>query len=133
MFSFTRGVSLAGILALFLLSGCNNTLNPLCGSARPVPLIGSLNPTSVTFAQVQSGVTITVNGSNFVSSSEVVVNNTPLAATVVSSTQLKVKLTTSEISAPGTVKIAVETPSGNTSDLGCDSGGTSSALELTVN
>ena len=30
------GLCLAGVLALGSL-GCNNTLNPLCGSARPVP------------------------------------------------------------------------------------------------
>jgi hypothetical protein len=30
------------------------------------------------------------------------------------------------------VKIAVETPAGNSSDLGCSSGGKSSALTLTV-
>jgi hypothetical protein len=45
---------------------------------------------------------------------------------------LKVKLSTDVISAPGSVKVAVQTPSGNTEDLGCTSGGTSSALILTV-
>ena len=73
-----------------------------------------------------------VSGSNFVSASEVVINSTPLAATVVSSQQLKVKLTTDVISAPGAVKVSVLTPSGNSGDLGCTSGGTSSVLTLTV-
>jgi hypothetical protein len=73
-----------------------------------------------------------VNGSNFVSASEVVINSTPLAATVVSSQQLKVKLTTDVISGPGAVKVSVLTPSGNSGDLGCTSGGTSSVLTLTV-
>ena len=74
-----------------------------------------------------------VNGSNFVSSSEVVVNSTPLAATVVSDHQLKVKLTPDVISGPGSVKVSVHTPSGNSGDLGCTSGGDSSILTLTVN
>jgi IPT/TIG domain len=121
------------VLGLVSLLGCNNTLNPLCGSARPVPVIGSLSPSSVTFAQVQAGVTITVNGNQFVSASQVMVNSTPIAATVLSAQKLTVKLSTDVISGPGTVKIMVKTPEGNSGDLGCTSGGRSSALMLTVN
>jgi hypothetical protein len=121
------------VLGAAMLSGCNNTLNPLCGSARPVPVIGSLSPPTMSFADVQDGATLTVNGSNFVSSTEVVINSTPLSATVVSDSILKVKLSTAEISAPGQVKVMAQTPSGNSGDLGCTSGGTSSALMLTVN
>jgi len=121
------------VMGLTFLLGCNNTLNPLCGSARPVPVIGSLSPNSVTFAQVQAGVTITVNGNQFVSASQVMVNSTPIAATVVSAQKLTVKLSTDVISGPGTVKVMVQTPAGNSGDLGCTSGGTSSALVLTVN
>jgi hypothetical protein len=116
-----------------LLLGCNNTLNPLCGSARPVPVIGSLSPSMVTFAQVQSGVTITVNGNQFVAASEVIVNSTAIAATVLSPQKLTVKLSTDVVSGPGTVKMMVQTPEGNSGNLGCTSGGTSSALVLTVN
>jgi len=127
-------LSLACLCTLALsVVGCNNTLNPLCSSARPMPVIGSLSPSTVSFAQVQSGTTLIVNGSHFVSSTEVLINSTPLAATVVSDTQLKVKLTTGVILAPGTVKVVVQTPAGNTEDLGCTSGGNSSALMLTVN
>ena len=133
MFFRNRSVSLAGLTALFLLAGCNNTLNPLCGSARPVPVIGSLAPSTVSFAQVQEGFVLVVNGSDFVSSSEVVINSTPLSSTVVSNEQLEVKLTTDVISAPGPVQVSVQTPSGNTGNLGCTSGGKSSALVLTVN
>ena len=124
-------LSFLGLLAVSLLA-CSNTLNPLCGSARPAPLIGSLSPNTMSFSDVQQGSTLTVDGSHFVSASEVLVNATPLAATVVSSQQLKIKLSSDVISGPGTVKIAVMTPAGNSSDLGCTSGGTSSALNLTV-
>jgi IPT/TIG domain len=129
------GMSFACLLALSLvvLPGCNNTLNPLCGSARPAPLIGSLSPSTVSFAQVQQGVMLTVNGSHFVSSSEILINSTPLGAVVVSDQELKVKLTTGVISGPGPVKVEVMTPSGNSGDLGCTSGGKSSVLVLTVN
>jgi IPT/TIG domain len=132
MLSRNCGFSLAGLLALFCLAGCNNTLNPLCGSARPMPVIGSLSPNPITFAQVQQGIVLTVNGSDFVSSSEVMINSTSLSATVVSDQQLTVKLTTDVISAPGQVKVSVMTPSGNSGDLGCTSGGQSSALALTI-
>ena len=121
------------VLGTSLLLGCNNTLNPLCGSARPAPVIASISPVTMSFAEVQQGTTLTVNGSQFVSSSEVVIDTKPLAATVVSPQQLKVKLSTDVIAAPGQVKVMVQTPSGNSGDLGCTSGGNSSVLMLTVN
>ena len=132
--SRTCALSLAVLLAIFFLPGCgNNTLNPLCGSARPAPLIGSLSPSTMTFSDVQLGDTLIVNGSHFVAASQVVINTTPLSATIVSDKQLRVKLSSDIISGPGTVKVGVLTPSGNSGDLGCTSGGTSSVLTLTVN
>jgi hypothetical protein len=133
MFSRNCSLPLAVLTVILLLAGCNNTLNPLCGSARPVPVIGSLAPSTVNFAQVQQGFVLVINGSDFVSSSEVVVNSIPLSSTVVSNEQLEVRLTTDVISAPGPVQVSVQTPSGNTGNLGCTSGGKSSALVLTVN
>jgi len=123
---------LAIAVVAFSAVGCNNTLNPLCGSARPAPLIGALSPSTVQFTQVQNGMNLVVTGSNFVSASQVLVGATPLSAVIASPTKLTVKLTTGVISGPGKVKIAVETPAGNSSDLGCSSGGKSSALTLTV-
>jgi hypothetical protein len=122
-----------GVLALALLvfQGCN-ALNPLCGSARPSPIIGSLSPNTITFAEVQQGFVLTVNGRQFVSSSVGVVNGTAQSTLVTSSTQLKITITTAAISAPGTAKVTVNTPGGNSSSLGCTSGGTSHALDLTI-
>jgi hypothetical protein len=120
-------------LGVALLAGCNNTLNPLCGSARPAPVIGSLSPSTVSFSEVEQGFMLTVSGSQFVASSQVVVNKTPLSATVLSPTALTVKLTNDVISGPGPVKIMVQTPTGNSGDVGCTSGGNSSVLTLTVN
>ncbi|HVN17615.1 MAG TPA: IPT/TIG domain-containing protein [Dongiaceae bacterium] len=121
------------VLSIAVLAGCNNTLNPLCGSARPVPQIGSLSPNTVNYSDVQQGATLTVNGSQFVSTTEVVINTTTLAATVVNANQMKVNLSPDVITGPGQVPVMAKTPSGNSSDLGCSSGGTSSALTLTVN
>ena len=130
--SRTFGMALAALLALMFLAGCNNTLNPLCGSARPAPLIGSISPSTMSFAEVQQCSVVIVNGSHFVSSSEVLISGQALNTTVVSSQQLQVTLTTGVISGPGLVNVTVHTPSGNSGDLGCTSGGNSSVLVLTV-
>lgn len=121
------------VFAVLALAGCNNTLNPLCGSARPAPLISSLSPSAVSFADIQQGLTLTVNGGDFVPASEIAVNGKILAATPVSAQALQVTLTSDVISGPGAVKIAVVTPAGNSGNVGCSSGGTSSDLVLTVN
>jgi hypothetical protein len=119
------------LLSLLVFQGCN-ALNPLCGSARPAPIIGSLSPGTVTFAEVQKGFLLTVNGSQFVSSSVVVVNGTTLNTLATSSQQLQATITTAVISAAGTASVKVNTPSGNSGDLGCTSGGNSHALVLTI-
>jgi hypothetical protein len=124
-------LTLSVLLAMFSLAGCNAT-NPLCGSSRPKPLIGSLSPSSMDFAQVQQGAVLTVMGSQFVSSSVVVINGTTLSPTVVSTQELQVTITTGLISGPGTFNVFVQTPGGNSGDLGCASGGNSSTLKLTV-
>jgi len=128
--AFLRPFSML-LLALLVFQGCNG-LNPLCGSARPAPVIGSLSASTITFAQVQQGFLLTVTGSKFVSSSVVVINYTTLSTQVMSSQQLQVTITPTLISAPGTASVTVNTPSGNSGNLGCTSGGTSSALDLTI-
>ena len=128
--AFLRPLS-ALLLALLIFPGCN-ALNPFCGSARPDPILASLSATTITFAEVQQGFLLTVNGSQFVSSSVVVINGMTLSTTVVSSQQLQVTITAALISAPGTASVTVNTPSGNSGDLACTSGGTSSALTLTI-
>src|ERR1700751_2563284 len=87
------------LLAVLALPGCN-ALNPLCGSARPSPSISSLSPTAITFAQVQQGFLLTVNGSHIVASSVVVINGTTLSTQVVSNSQLQATLTTAIITGP---------------------------------
>lgn len=119
------------LFAYLILPGCSS-LNPLCGSARPAPLIASLSPSSVTYAQVQQGFLLSVNGSQFVSASVVIINGTTLSTTVTSAQLLQVTITTALIPGPGTATVTVSTPSGNSGDLGCTSGGTSSALDLTI-
>jgi hypothetical protein len=122
------------VFTLIFLPGCGsvNSINPLCGSARPVPVIGSLSATTITLAQVQVGFALVVTGSDFVSASIVEINGVALSTTVQSNQQLEVVINSSVISATGTATVTVDTPGGNSSDLGCNSGGTSSALTLTI-
>src|ERR1700677_2686651 len=119
------------MLASLAFQACNS-VNPLCGSARPAPVIGSLSASTITLAEVQQGFVLNVYGAKFVSSSVVVINGTNLSTLVLSSTQLQFTITTAVISALGTVDVTVNTPSGNTGDVGCSSGGTSGALVLTI-
>jgi hypothetical protein len=121
------------LLALLVFQGCN-ALNPLCGSARPAPSIASLSDSTITFAQVQQGFLLTVNGSGLVASSVVVINGTTLSTQVLSSTQAQAQVTITSIliSAPGTANVTINTPSGNSAYEGCISGGTSHALVLTI-
>ena len=128
--AFLRSLSVL-LLASLVFQGCNS-VNPLCGSARPAPIIGSLSTSTITLAEVQQGYVLNVYGAKFVSSSVVVINGTDLNTVVTSSTQLQVTITTAVISAPGTASVKVNTPSGTSGNLGCTSGGTSSTLTLTV-
>src|ERR1700691_1149198 len=111
------------MLAALVFQACN-AANPLCASARPAPIIGSLSATTITLAQVQQGFVLNVYGAKFVSGSVVVINGTNLSTLVTSSTQLQSAITTAVICAPGTASVTVNTPSGNSGALGCSSGGT---------
>jgi hypothetical protein len=119
------------LLAVLILQGCN-ALNPLCGSVRAAPAISSLSVTTITFAQVQQGFVLTVNGSDILASSVLVINGTTVSSQVMSNKELQVTLTTSMISGPGTATVSIHTPAGNSGNLGCDSGGNSHALVLTI-
>ena len=119
------------LLALLVFQGCN-PMNALCGSSRPAPILNSLADTTITFAQVQQGFLLTLNGREFVGSSVVIIDGTTVNAQVLSSTQVSVTITATMISAPESASISVKTPSGNSGYVGCTSGGTSQALVLTI-
>jgi PBP1b-binding outer membrane lipoprotein LpoB len=119
------------LCAALILQGCNS-LNPLCGSARPAPGITALSATTVTFAQIQQGYLLTVTGTNIVSSSEIEINGNIEATQIISSTEAQITLNDIMIPAVGAANVTLHTPGGNSSDLACSSGGTSSPLTLTV-
>jgi hypothetical protein len=97
-----------------------------------VPVLDSISPASLDFAQLPASFVLTATGSHFVSSSVVIFNGATLATTVVSNSGLTVTITSSMIPAPGAFNVEVKTPGGTTGDLDCTSGGTSSGQVLTV-
>ncbi|HXZ79662.1 MAG TPA: IPT/TIG domain-containing protein [Terriglobales bacterium] len=97
-----------------------------------MPVLKSISPTTTVFSQLPASFLLTLTGSEFVSSSVVIFNGATLATAVNSSSQLTVTITSSMIVAPGTYNVQVQTPAGNSGDLGCSSGGQSATLTLTV-
>lgn len=120
------------VVALLFFPGCN-ALNPLCGSARPVPVLNSISPPTLTFSQLPPSFTLTASGDKFVSSSVVVFNGAALATSVNSHSVLTVTITASMIPMAGTYNVKVHTPAGTSGDVGCSSGGDSAVRVLTVN
>jgi hypothetical protein len=120
------------LVVLSLLPGCN-ALNPLCGSSRPVPVLNSISPATVVLSQLPPSFVLTATGSQFVATSLVLLNGAAVATSVDSSSQATATINSSIFSAPGTFKVAVQTPEGNSGSLGCSSGGTSGVRVLTVN
>lgn len=89
---------------------------------NPVPTISGLSPASVL---VGSGaLTMTVNGSNFVSNSVVRLNGVPYSTLFVSSTQLNASVPASAVSSAATASVTVANPA--------PGGGTSNTATFTV-
>src|SRR5262249_32725183 len=85
-----------------------------------VPVMSSISPNSVQAGS--AAITLTVNGSNFISGSVVQVNGSSRTTTFVSSTQLKAAIPASDLAVGALLSITVFT----------SGGGTSSAVTLTV-
>jgi len=90
---------------------------------NPVPAISSVTPSSVTAGA--SATTVTVNGSGFIQSSTVQWNQSSRATTFISSTELQITLTATDLAIAGTAQVAVV----NTAP----GGGTSSPAAFTIN
>ena len=130
--SFLRIARASSLIALLLfIPGCN-ALNPLCGSARPVPILSSISPATMVFSHLPPSFVLTATGGKFVSTSVVVFNGASLTTSVNNSAELTVTITSSMIPAAGAFTVLVQTPAGNTGDVGCSSGGKSATLTFTV-
>ncbi|MBZ5642600.1 MAG: choice-of-anchor D domain-containing protein [Acidobacteriia bacterium] len=90
---------------------------------NPVPAITTLSPTSA--ATGGAAFTLTVNGTNFVSTSVVKFNGSARTTTFVSATQLTAAITPADIAAAGTFNVTVTNPA--------PGGGTSGNSSFAVN
>ena len=89
---------------------------------NPAPTISTISPFSAVAGS--GGFSLTVNGTNFLSSSVVNFNGAAKSTTFVSSTQLTAAISTSDIAAVGSPTVTVSNPA--------PGGGTSSALSFAV-
>ena len=106
-------VSILVALALAIFASCGGGGGGSGGSSppptlNPVPSITSLSPSSVTAGAAAQ--TLTINGTNFLSSSTVTYNSAAHAATFVSSAQLTISLSASDQATAGSFAVAVTNP-----------------------
>jgi len=88
-----------------------------------VPTISGILPTSATAGELAQ--TLTINGSNFVSTSTVTYNGVAHTATFISASQLTITLSSSDQATAGTYPVVVTNPS--------PGGGASNSVSFTVN
>jgi hypothetical protein len=90
---------------------------------NPVPSLNTIAPDSATAGS--AALTINLSGSNFLSSSAIQWNGTPLTSTYVSNTSLTAQIPATDLASPGMASVTVQNPS--------PGGGTTSALNFTIN
>jgi len=96
-------------LAVFLIGCGGGGGQPSSGTTQnPVPSIANISPTFVPAGS--SSQTLSINGSGFVASSSVTFNGLAHAATLVSSQQLTITLSQSDLAKPGNYPVAVTNP-----------------------
>ncbi len=95
----------------------SNTLTFTISAANPVPTITTLSPNSKSAGS--GAFTLTVNGTNFISSSVVQWNGSPRTTTFVSATQLTAAITAADIQMANLYSVSVvnPTPGGGTSNV----------------
>ncbi len=121
-----RGVLISVILAAASYGcggGSSASSNPPPPTPNPIPAITSISPSSATAGG--AAFTLTVNGSNFISSSTVQWNGSIRTTTFSSSTVLTAQISASDIAAGGNVPITVVNPA--------PGGGSSNSSTFTIN
>src|SRR5215472_15068017 len=99
---------LLGLLAASCGGGGSSSQSTTTQQGNPVPSITSLSPSSVTAgAAAQS---LTISGTNFLSSSTVTYNGVAHTVTFVSSTQLTIPLSASDQATAGSYPVVVTNP-----------------------
>ncbi len=102
-------IALAGTAQVTVIIPGGNVSNPFTFTIdNPVPAAGSLSPASALVGS--SSLTLTVNGSNFVSESTVQWNGSALTSTFVSSTKLTATVPAGDLASAGTASVTVTNP-----------------------
>jgi hypothetical protein len=115
-----RGLGLLGIVSLVGCGGGPSSNTPV--SSNPVPTIAAISPNSS--KQGGPGFTLSVVGSNFISTSNVAWNGITLPVTLVNSSLLTADVPASAVATPGPDTVAIVNPG--------PGGGTSSSLDFAV-
>jgi len=134
----TSDLATAGTFAVVVTNpapggGASNAVNVTVGN--PLPVIASLSPTSLTVGA--SPQNLTINGTGFLSNSAVTLNGIAHAPTFISSTQLTISLTASDLATTGTFAVVVTNPApgggfSNTLDFTVQAAGTQNTTEILV-
>jgi trimeric autotransporter adhesin len=126
-FFFDRGQTLLCVLALvslFVLSACGGggSSPPAPQQNNPAPSVTSTSPAGATAGEAAT--TVTITGTGFVQGSTAQWNQSNRVTTFVSAAQLKITLSSADLSTAGTAQIAVVNPG--------PGGGVSSAVTFLV-
>jgi hypothetical protein len=119
------GIGLS-LLAIMAVAGCGGgggaPITPPSND-NPVPSVSSISPTSATVGSAVS--VLTINGSNFMSTSTATYNGVGHTATFASSSQLTISLTAGDQATAGTYPVVVTNPT--------PGGGASNSVSFAVN
>jgi hypothetical protein len=115
-----QSVSAAGVASVD--QSCGGFSVAARPAAPPSPTAGSLSPASAPAGS--GGVTLTVNGSDFVSTSVVRWNGMAMTTTFVSASQLQAAIGSVDLAVAGSIPVSVVTPA--------PGGGTSGAVTFTI-
>jgi sugar lactone lactonase YvrE len=102
----------AGVFALLTsLAACGGGSSSSGGMSptNPVPTVASVSPSSIAVGSPSAIVGVT--GTNFISTSVVDVNGTPVTTTFVSSTLLNITVPSADLAQPATLQVSVANPS----------------------
>jgi hypothetical protein len=91
-------------------------------NSNPMPALSAINPSSATAGS--SATTLTATGTNFISSSVVMWNGSPLSTTYTNATTLTAQVPATDLASSGTAMVSVVTPA--------PGGGTSSGATFTI-
>jgi hypothetical protein len=124
-YTLYRIVELVLLLTLMaaVATGCSSgTSSSAPPAPNPFPIVKAISPTVLAAGAPATQVTVT--GSGFVNTSEVLVGNVTIPTTLISATELQATIPAANLGTSGTLQVAVENPS--------PGGGTSAAMQINV-